>query len=449
MSRLPAVRAAAGLALAALSTLHGSPATAQEPPPAPVVSPDAVAAPAPIRIVPPAEARGRVRIDAIATDPEVARVVFLVDGEEAGSDGRPPYRLRLELEPDSGPRTLRALAYDREGRHLGEHAITLGAAERPFEVAIRRLLVREAGIGADRARPGTSEELEVEVDVAVPPGGRLDRLEIYRNRELVARLREPPFRARFSTSEPHPEDYLRAVAHLADGRVREDARPIAAARGGSGHGDRVEVNLVEVFAVATGRAGGAVHGLTAEDFRVLLAGRELAIERFQEARQVPLTLGLMVDSSTSMHSIMEQTRTAAGRFLERILAPGDRAFLVDVDTRPRLAHPLTGDPTALTAAFGELEAEGGTALYDALTLALLELRRHAGRRALVALTDGQDSTSFLGLGRCLELARRSGVPVYVLSVGGLDERTTRPDRNLRLEAFARDTGGRLFPVMSA
>jgi hypothetical protein len=261
MSRLPAARAAAGLVLAALSTLHRSPATAQEPPPAPVLGPDAVAAPAPIRIVPPAEARGRVRIDAIATDPEVARVVFLVDGEEAGSDGRPPYRLRLELEPDSGPRTLRALAYDREGRQLGEHAITLGAAERPFEVAIRRLLVRETGIGADRARPGTSEELEVEVDVAVPPGGRLDRLEIYRNRELVARLREPPFRARFSTSEPHPEDYLRAVAHLADGRVREDARPLAAAGGGSGHGERVEVNLVEVFAVATGRAGGAVHGL--------------------------------------------------------------------------------------------------------------------------------------------------------------------------------------------
>jgi len=64
------------------------------------------------------------------------------------------------------------------------------------------------------------------------------------------------------------------------------------------------------------------------------------------------------------------------------------------------------------------------------------------------LTDGEDSSSFLGLGRCLELARRSGVPIYVVSVGGLDERTTHPDRNLRLEAFARDTGGRLYPVTS-
>jgi Ca-activated chloride channel family protein len=394
-----------------------------------------------------------VRIYAIATDTAIDRVVFFVDGEEAGSDGRPPFSFQLELDPESGPTTLRAVALDRKGRPLGEHALTLGGSDRPFEVAIRggaRLPATAAG-GA-----GREAELEVEVEVSVPPGARLDGVDLYRNQELVARLREPPFRARFSLAEPHDEGYVRAVARLADGRTREDARPLTgpgttpgpSAGAADTFGERLEINLVEVFAVATGRAGGAVNGLAPSDFQVFLAGRELPIESFREARQVPLTLGLLVDSSTSMRAIMEKTREAAGRFLERVLARGDRGFLVDVDTRPRLAHELTADPEALADAFARLEADGDTALYDSMTLGLIELRRHLGRRALVVLTDGEDSSSFLGLGHCLELARRSGVPIYLVSVGGLDERKTHPDRNLRLEAFARDTGGRLYPVTS-
>jgi Ca-activated chloride channel family protein len=405
------------------------------PGPAPPASP-------PILLVPPPAAAGPVRIDAIATDPGIDRVLFFLDGEAAGSDGRAPFRVRLELAPAPGPRTVRAVALDRAGRPLGEDSVTFGGPEPAvFEVAIRRLARGPAaGSGA--------VEVEVEVDVAVPPGARLERLELYRNGELLARLAEPPFRARLALPEPAPEDYLRAVAHLADGTAREDARPLAAPVAGSGHGERLEVNLVEVFAVATGRAGGPVQGLGPRDFRVRLAGRELPIERFREAHQVPLTLALLVDSSTSMRAIMEETRKAAGRFLDRVLAAGDRAFLVDVDTRPRLVQQLTGEPADLAAAFAHLEADGDTALYDAMVLALVELRRHVGRRALVVISDGEDSSSHLGLGRCLDLARRSGVPAYLLSVGGLDVRKARPDRNLRLEAFARETGGRLYPVTS-
>lgn len=453
MPRWSAVRVVALLTLAWMSSTGGPGALAGEPAPVEPAPSPAVPSPGPIRLVPPAEAGGRVRVHAIATDSAIDRVVFFVDGEETGSDGRAPFRFRLDLEPEAGPTTLRAVALDRKGRPLGEHAITLGGSERPFDVAIR-WLTRDPGRAAGGDGFRSDVDVEVEVEVSVPPAARLEGVEIYRNQELVVRLQEPPFRARFPLAGPHGEDYVRAVARLADGSTREDARPLtgaeatpgASAGAGVAYGERLEVNLVEVFAVATGRAGGAVHGLAAEDFQVLLAGRELPIERFREARQVPLTLGLLVDSSTSMEAIMEETREAAGRFLERVLAEGDRAFLVDIDTRPRVAQELTGDPEALAEAFAALEAEGDTALYDALTLAVVELRRHPGRRALVVLTDGEDSSSYLGLGRCLELARRSGVAVYVLSVGGLDERKTRPDRNLRLEAFARETGGRLYAV---
>jgi Ca-activated chloride channel family protein len=435
---------ATGILLLAAGLL-AAPGAAEPRRPAPIPDRPAPASP-PVLLVPPPAAVGSVRIDAMATGPGVDRVLFFLDGEAAGSDGRAPFRVRLDLAPAPGPRTVRAVALDRAGHPLGEHSVTFGGPEpAAFEVAIRRL-TRGPASGAGAVA------IDVEVDVAVPHGARLDRLELYRNGELLARLAEPPFHARLALPEPAPEDYLRAVAHLADGSTREDARSLVGiespAGSGAAYGERLEVNLVEVFAVATGRAGGPVQGLGPQDFRVRLAGRELPIERFREARQVPLTLALLVDSSTSMRAIMEETREAAGRFLERVLAVGDRAFLVDVDTRPRLVQQLTGEPADLAAAFAHLEADGDTALYDAMVLALVELRRHAGRRALVVISDGEDSSSHLGLGRCLDLARRSGVPAYLLSVGGLDVRKTRPDRNLRLEAFARETGGRLYPVTS-
>lgn len=415
MSRAPALALLAAVALAGAGTARARPAE-----------------PAPIRLLPPVEARGSsLRVDAVATDPATDRVVFYLDGFEVGADGTAPYRVRVEAPPATRRPTLRAVALDREGRPLGEHSLVLEHDRPDFEVAILR-------VDGDPA----AGWVEVEVAASVPPGERLERLELYRNHERVALSPETPLRHHLETPDPARGDYLRAVAVLAGGDTLEDARPLAAAD----PGERLDVNWVELVALATTRDGSPVRGLGHHDFRVLLDGRELPVARFKEAHQVPLTLGLVVDSSTSMRAIMDETREAARRFLDRVLAPGDRAFLVDVGTQPRLAHALTGDAEALAAAFQELEAGGDTALYDSLLLAAAELLPLPGRRALVVLTDGEDSSSHLGLGRCHELARRAGVPVYVLSLGGLDRRTTRPDRSLRLRAFARDTGGRLFAL---
>ncbi|HSL84429.1 MAG TPA: VWA domain-containing protein [Thermoanaerobaculia bacterium] len=335
------------------------------------------------------------------------------------------------MAPGEAPRTLRDLALDRDGRPLGEHSLTLTEHRDRFDVAIR--MVEE-----DPA----SGVVDVEVTAAVPPGERLERLELYRNDERVAVSAEATLRHRLRRTGSAAGGYVRAVAVLAGGDTAEDARPLA----GAGRGDHVRVNWVELTALATGRDGSPVRGLAREDFRVLLDGRELPLARLREANRVPLTLGLVVDSSTSMRPIMEETREAAHRFLRRVLAAGDRAFLVEVSTRPRLAHGLTGDAEALAAAFDGLEADGDTALYDSLALAAAELLPLPGRRAVVVLTDGADSASHLGLGRCQDLTRRAGVPVYVLSLGGLHPGTTRPDESLRLRAFAHGTGGRLFAL---
>lgn len=387
--------------------------------------------PVPLRLLPPVESRGALRVDTIATDPAVDRVVFYLDGAEVGADGRAPYRLRLDLPAGNGPRTLRALALDRDGRPLGEHSLLLEERRTPFDVAIR--------LFEDDPAAGW---VDVEVAAVVPPGERLERLELYRNAERVAVSGEASLRHRLRTPDSARGGYVRAVAVLAGGATAEDARPLAAA----GRGERVQVHWVELTALATARDGSLVRGLDRDDLRVLLDGRELPVARFREAHRVPLTLGLVVDSSTSMRPIMEDTREAARRFLHRVLAAGDRAFLVDVGTQPRLAHGLTGDPEALAAAFEALEADGDTALYDSMALAAAELLPLPGRRALVVLTDGADSASYLGLSRCADVVRLAGVPVYVLSLGGLHRGTTRPDESLRLRAFAHGTGGRLYAL---
>lgn len=388
----------------------------------------------PLRLLPPVVSPGSLRLEVVATDPAIDRVVFYLGDTEVGEDRSPPFRLRVDVQPGERPRAVRALALDREGRPLGEHALTWTGGRGSFDVAIRR-------VESDPA----AGWVDVEVAVEVPPGERLDRVELYRNQTRVARSWETPLRARVPTPTPAPGDFLRGVAVLADGATLEDAQLLAS----PDPGERLDVHLVEVVAVATDRRGGPVHGLGRGDFQVLLDGRTLPVTRVQEARNVPLTLGLLVDSSSSMRPIMDETLEAARRFLDRSLAPGDRAFVVDIGTRPRIVHGLTGDAGALAASFATLEPDGDTALFDSLALAAVDLQQLPGRRAVVVLSDGRDSSSHLDLGRCLDLARRAGIPVYVLSLGGLADLTTRPDQNFRLDAFARETGGRLYAVTSA
>lgn len=213
-------------------------------------------------------------------------------------------------------------------------------------------------------------------------------------------------------------------------------------------GESVDVTLVELYAVATRRGGRPVQGLGEGDFRVRLGGRELPIAWVRQADEVPLLLGLLIDSSDSMAPVMSEARTAADRFLEQVLAEGDRALLVDVDTEARLVRPLTGDRSALAAAFDDLEVGGDTALYDAIALGVAELAKVPGRRALVALTDGRDVGSDESSRSCRRMARRAGVPVYFLSIAGSGTTSSSARHNLLLSAFARETGGDLYWIVS-
>lgn len=388
----------------------------------------AAAAPRPaLRLVPPPGERhtGRVRIEAVAARAGIDRVRFLLDGEEAAVVDRPPFRTRIDLGDAPRPRTVEAEARSASGALLGADTLDLNRPEQPFAVRI----------SAVEPRPELGG-IEVRAEVRVPWGGTLESVDFYWNDTLVSTLDRGPFATKMAVT-PGPDDYLRVVARLADGSWVEAAR-----LAGEG-GDRLSVNLVQVYAVVTDRDREPREDLEREDFTLLAGDERLEIERFARAEDVPLRLGLALDTSMSMQERMGDLRSAAAEFLETTLEPRDRVFLVDFASRPRLAAPPTDDLDAVLRGFGSLHSHGFTALYDAIVFSLLQFEHSEGRKALLVITDGEDSRSILSPERCIRQARELGVPIYIISLGAPVD-PNRDPRAMLIAQLANETGGRLY-----
>lgn len=397
-----------------------------------------------LRLLPPRgrHLEGSTRFETLVSDPDVTRVVFFLDGRQVAEVTREPFDLLVDLAGPGTPQTVRAVAYGVDDRWLGEDQLTVNDPVKAFRVRLARV----------EGRPGAGA-LDVEAEVDVPSRARLDRVEIYFNQELAARLTAPPFQARVDASAATGQDFVRAAAYLEDGTQVEDVRLLTA----QGVVEAVEVNLVELYVVVTDREGRPVSELGPGDFTVRLGGEPVRLERVTYAQDVPLSLGLVIDTSASMQFIMLETRQAATQFLSQVLSPGDRAFLVDFSTRPRLRQRSTGDLMELVASFQGMRAEGFTALYDAVIFSLLEFSESPGRRALVMLTDGDDYKSRFGANRSIQYARRMGVPVYLVVLardgGAVDPLlggrraptlSIRGSTRMELEAVTQETGGRLY-----
>ncbi len=395
-------------------------------------------APTVVRLVPPRRqpVAGSTRFDALVSSTAIARIDFELDGEAVATRKRSPllerpFAARVELADPPREQTLRAIAYDKSGRELGRDTLVVNQVDAPLRVRIREL-------SGDPA----AGSVEVAAEVTVPIGGRLDRVELYRGETLVARFDQPEIRHRVPTPDAGPEDYIRVAAFLADGSSIDDVVLL-----GAGEVEEVDVNLVGLHVVATGSDGQPVADLAPADFQVRFEGKPQPTQSFAYANDVTLVLGVVIDTSGSMQLVMQDTRRAAAKFLGSTVLPQDRAFLVDFDLQPRLLHPTTSDLPALLMDLHRLQAEGATALYDAIVFSMLQFERQGGRKALVILSDGDDHESRFGPKYCVELARTTGVPVYIIGLGALDTlRRTYSKKDLR--RVTSETGGRLYFVDS-
>ncbi len=180
---------------------------------------------------------------------------------------------------------------------------------------------------------------------------------------------------------------------------------------------RTGVELVNVTATVTDRSGHFVAGLRKEDFRVFQDNEPQPITHFENER-VPVSLGIVLDTSGSMAGEkMAAAREALNRFLVDLLDRDDEVFLYRFDSAPELVAGWTTDKRRISAELRRISPRGGTALYDAVAEAipLLESGRHR-KKALVIISDGNDTSSRTSASAVRGLIRESEALVYAIGI---------------------------------
>jgi Ca-activated chloride channel family protein len=219
---------------------------------------------------------------------------------------------------------------------------------------------------------------------------------------------------------------------------------------------KVSVDLVNVPFSVTDRHGRFVSGLTAKDFTVEEDGRRQQIRNFARENELPLTLAMLIDTSPSVRPVFEEEKTTANAFLESILRTKDLALVIGFDRSVTLVQDYTENIKLLRRAIDELETGGGTSVYDAVYLACKEkLGSEAGRKAIILISDGEDTTSKVKFNEALFAAHQSDTIIYAISNSfsggvfpyGRNRRTGSGGGDIgTLRKFSTETGGATFVV---
>jgi Ca-activated chloride channel family protein len=203
---------------------------------------------------------------------------------------------------------------------------------------------------------------------------------------------------------------------------------------------RAEARVVVVQVAVHGRHGESVTGLDRRAFSVFENGRPQPIALFLRDA-VPVSLGVVLDNSGSMQARRAQVEAAALAFA-RAAHPGDELFVVNFADKARLDVAMTGDRRALEAGMARTDAIGGTALRDAVDLAITYLDAHAtcARKALLVISDGNDNASVVTPERIREQAERTGIAIYAIGLPHDDPAKARRGHH-DLDELTEGTGG--------
>lgn len=205
--------------------------------------------------------------------------------------------------------------------------------------------------------------------------------------------------------------------------------------------------IVSTFATVTDSSQRLVTGLTIDDFEILDNDKPQPIVVFDNSVQ-PISVVVMLDTSGSMTLTLDLLKRAAEQFLIRLL-PADRARVGAFNDKIEISARFTNNRDELISDVKDLDFGNGTRLWDAVGTSLDELKGVEGRRVILVFTDGDDTSSRVGLGRVMDRARDEDVMVYAIGLESeyFDGRRlvrTRPDRGLK--RIAEETGGGYFEL---
>jgi VWFA-related protein len=234
---------------------------------------------------------------------------------------------------------------------------------------------------------------------------------------------------------------------------------------------KVNVNVVQLFFNVKDKRGALVPGLTQDDFQVFEDGKPQTIKYFAAESNLPLTLGILIDSSGSQQQVLEIEKEVGSAFLNDIIRPKDLAFVLSFDVNVDLLQDFTSSTRDLRAALEKAKintgggscggipglgggpvpctgAPRGTLLYDAVYLASHdELAHEVGRKAMIILTDGEDQGSQMTVKNAIEAAQKADAIVYVLLIA---DRGFYGDwgysGDSAMKKLSTETGGRVIEV---
>src|SRR5579863_6061345 len=235
---------------------------------------------------------------------------------------------------------------------------------------------------------------------------------------------------------------------------------------------KVNVNVVQLFFNVKDKKGALIPSLTKDDFQILEDGKLQSIKYFAAESNLPLTLGILIDSSGSQARVLDMEKQVGGDFLSQILRDKDLAFVLSFDVNAELLQDFTSSVHALKAALntarintaggsgggipglggGTIPTVGapkGTVLYDAVYLAAHdELAQQVGRKAMILLTDGEDQGSQLRIKDAIEAAQKSDSIVYVLLCAdrGFYGAFGGYSGDSEMRKLTQETGGRVIEV---
>ena len=180
---------------------------------------------------------------------------------------------------------------------------------------------------------------------------------------------------------------------------------------------KVDVSLVNLTATVLDTAGRPQPGLKKDDFLVSEDGVPQEIAVFSNAEDIPVSLGIVFDTSGSMVDKIDEVGDAVVHLIN-LVNPEDEIFVIRFSTDASLVQNFTSDRRQLQRAVKNLLARGSTALYDAIVEGLQVIRNGKyQRKALLVITDGNDTSSAMRLKETVDLAVRSEVPIYSLGIG--------------------------------
>ncbi len=235
---------------------------------------------------------------------------------------------------------------------------------------------------------------------------------------------------------------------------------------------KVDVNLVNVLCSVRNKSGGLVGNLEKKDFTIFEDGKEQEIKYFTRETDLPLTIGMLVDTSKSQERLIDIERRAAYEFFSKVLRKKDLAFLMQFGAEAELLQDETNSPRLLQEGLNQLrlsvpvgglhpgpvptqQNRAGTIMFDAVYLAANEkLKGEVGRKAMVLITDGVDTGSKTSKEKAIEAAQKADAIIYSIDYedaaaygyGGFGRISVGGGGEGDLKRMSSETGGHVYRV---